>query len=512
MNRNDVEQRLRPFFLFTFIVPCLMVFLHTDNDLWFLLNAGRHVTEFGIPYVEPFTMHEGFRFVMQQWLTSVLLWTVYDAFGVLGLNLLVLIAGFVTLFIIHRICMLVSDGRFIVSYGVSMAAGIMMIFFMTQRPATFSIILFALELLALETYVKKNDRRALFVLPVLSILLVNMHAAMWPMAFVLAIPYVMEIALGDIPLLKDRLPSLFSDVHDARRSWLAITISIFAIAVAGFINPYGLEAMTYLSRSLGHDEISLLVSEMRPVDITDFTGKFVYGWMFIIAGIYWSKLGRQMALRHILLSLGTAYLALSSIRGFLLFALCASFPVAAYLKDIGSYSGENKLTSQDDSAPDVLEKVPTIGTVPIRKILLSLIIVTLTGLTVLVAIRFDPDKQVDADLLGAIEVLKAEERNAPVVLYNSYNEGALLQFHGLKPFIDTRAEVFVIENNKKRDVMKEFYDLQDGRTYYKDFIASYGFTHLLVIDYDQLFLPLQNDYDYQVIYNKGAYRIFKRTD
>ena len=38
-----------------------------NSDAWFLLNHGRYVASFGIPHVEPFTLHEGFHFVMQQW-------------------------------------------------------------------------------------------------------------------------------------------------------------------------------------------------------------------------------------------------------------------------------------------------------------------------------------------------------------------------------------------------------------------------------------------------------------
>ena len=42
-----------------------------DNDIWFLLNNGRYVINSGIPVVDPFTIHEGLKYVMQQWGTSL---------------------------------------------------------------------------------------------------------------------------------------------------------------------------------------------------------------------------------------------------------------------------------------------------------------------------------------------------------------------------------------------------------------------------------------------------------
>ena len=49
-------------------IGLLFIGREIDNDGWFLLNHGRYVLEYGIPYVEPFTIHENFSFVMQHYL------------------------------------------------------------------------------------------------------------------------------------------------------------------------------------------------------------------------------------------------------------------------------------------------------------------------------------------------------------------------------------------------------------------------------------------------------------
>lgn len=70
-------------------LPCFVLMLHMNNDLWFLLNSGRYVLQHGIPTIEPFTLHQNFSFVMQQWLTAGIFWVVYSKLGAVGILALV---------------------------------------------------------------------------------------------------------------------------------------------------------------------------------------------------------------------------------------------------------------------------------------------------------------------------------------------------------------------------------------------------------------------------------------
>ena len=82
-----------------------------NSDAWFLLNHGRYVASFGIPHVEPFTLHEGFHFVMQQWLFAWLLWQIYAHAGSWGLVAFSWAAGAAILFAYCRLQILVSAGN-----------------------------------------------------------------------------------------------------------------------------------------------------------------------------------------------------------------------------------------------------------------------------------------------------------------------------------------------------------------------------------------------------------------
>ena len=90
-------------FFVLFVIPFVFVCFSnkkTDNDIWFLLTLGRYATNYGIPVVDPFTIHEGLSYIMQQWLSASIFWVVFDYFGKYGLLFIVYIMSFLLSFII----------------------------------------------------------------------------------------------------------------------------------------------------------------------------------------------------------------------------------------------------------------------------------------------------------------------------------------------------------------------------------------------------------------------------
>lgn len=108
-NAKDIDKKNRWPLILVLFIPCLIVlFKSLDNDIWFLLNHGRYVLENGIPHTEPFTIHQGFHFIMQQWLSAVLFWLAYSSFHEIGVKLLVMLFFMLLVFILYKLCMRVS--------------------------------------------------------------------------------------------------------------------------------------------------------------------------------------------------------------------------------------------------------------------------------------------------------------------------------------------------------------------------------------------------------------------
>lgn len=115
-------------------IPCFLIGHDLNNDIWFILNSGRYVLQNGFPYTEPFTIHEGMSFVMQQWLSGVIFWIDYSAFGEIGLYLVVILIYVLFVNMTFKLCMFLSEDNFFVSYGISFIVIALINRYMTQRP------------------------------------------------------------------------------------------------------------------------------------------------------------------------------------------------------------------------------------------------------------------------------------------------------------------------------------------------------------------------------------------
>ena len=163
-----------------------------NNDIWFILNCGRYVVETGtIPHEEFATMHEGLHYVMEQWLTAVIYWKVFANFGADGLIFFAWLTGFILMFVYYKFCLYVSGGNkkisamlsFAICFPVSMN-------FIVTRPQILSTLLLLIEVFLLEKYFREKKFWTLCILPILAVLFINLHAALYPMMIIVMLPFI----------------------------------------------------------------------------------------------------------------------------------------------------------------------------------------------------------------------------------------------------------------------------------------------------------------------------------
>ena len=145
-----------------FNIPLLLVLLWRVeyNDIWFLLNHGEYVLNNGFPSIEPFTIHQGFSFVMQQWLSSVIFYLSYSLLGKYGLLILTLLVTGYIIFISYKLCMLLSDNRSSLSVLIStIVTTLLAAMFITSRPHIFTFAIIITEIYLLEKYIKEDNKK-----------------------------------------------------------------------------------------------------------------------------------------------------------------------------------------------------------------------------------------------------------------------------------------------------------------------------------------------------------------
>lgn len=487
-------------------------------DTRFVMNLGQYVLEHDFPHIDPFTVHENLQLVAQQWLSGVIFWDAYKNFGVDGLLIVDGICAVTLILIYWRLCLFVSGDNKVLSFALSFIIGFLIAPVIVPRPHILSTVLLLIEVFFLEKFTRTENAKFLIPLPLLSIVLVNLHAAVWLMSLVVCLPFLFVKNFRHIKFL---------------------LAAMVGIALCGLINPYGVDAMTYVFRSYGIDKINASIAEMLTPSAHNIDGKFFYIFeTFLIFSLAKFK----VPWRYIFLSGGITFMAIMHGRNVILFYLLATFPLAYIWCDFSLEKFKLKRMSMTILYLLLILLNTVITTVllneylaelslPLEIILFATIVFVLYILLLLkiegrilhpailpqknlslfvtffiisgifiAALNTNKTKP-DETFTDAIKFLLRTERPENISLYVNQGIGGLTGSFGIKYYIDSRSEVFLPANNGQKDIFEEYCDFTSGKIYYKDFFNRYNFTHIILTNESEfLFSQLSDDKNFRVIY------------
>ena len=503
MSKNQTASQTKPFNPKEMPLWCKILFLSLpiiisffqirflDNDFYFLYKIGDYIVHHGFPYTDVLSMHSSMKIVVQQWLSSVIFYYVYTFLGKYGVISLVYICNTVICYLTYRLISIISKNDLI-----SVVLTFLINFFvfdpyMVTRPQIFTYTLLLFEIYLLEKHVQTKQPKYLIGIPVISLLLINLHAAMWLMLFVFLLPYI----ISAIPIKIEKYKK------DAQGDLFFLLSATAVSGVLGLLNPYGIDNMLYLFSSYGQKSFSIIL-EMKPSSLECSEGRMLFISLAIVVVIFCFIRKHIPALRFFLLFFGTFVLGLLQVKCvpyFLMFGIPAFTHV---LSDLNIY--------------DLIKPLGKVMTKTSK--VLSLIFLCICFIYVCEA-RFFITNEIKqrqenhlSHLDAVIEILnKADE---PVILYTSFNDGQYLEFNGYHPYIDGRAEVFLAKNNKEYDYFSEYRSMYDATSYYRDFINRYDFNYLIIHTSNDSYLynSLLHDDDYEQVYSTYDVNLFvKKT-
>ena len=439
-----------------------------DYDLFFILNSGRYVAEYGLPVTEPFTVHENLPFVMQQWLTNVFFYHVFAAAGIFGLMSLVRMTAALTIVCHYALLRAAGANRTVAATFAAVAGVFLCLLFLRERPQIISTLLLMGQMWVFLKYRASGNGRYLLSLPVISALVVNVHAAVWPMLIVLWLPFFAT--------------TFFAGGGKMRR--IVLLLAATGIIAGGFFNPYGTELMQYGLVSYGYEGLHEIVGEMAPVDFNNALGRLIVViWLLSLFVVMRTAVPAEL----FFLLLGTGCMALSAMRSM------------EYLLVFGTLAPAYALSHKR-----FLPLPPTWSPEKIAAFSLAALL-PLVGVFGLPGGGSGKDNaQYDVYYRPMAQALAAENLPADrIKIFNGYDAtGSYLGFCGYRCYLDTRAEIFLQAINGQKDILPEYLSLIKGKIYYRDFFARYDFTHAIVRDdvsYGALFVELEHDADFELV-------------
>ena len=478
--KNILERSKKINILFLLMIGFLIYasfgfFTNYDNDLWFILATGRSIINNGISHFDTLSMHSDYVVVTQQWLTSVIYYLTMNTFGP-GI-----FSTFISLISILGVTVLYRYSKFLTKN--TNITSLLMIFYIyffargytTSRPQIITYLILTLELFLTDKFIKSKNKKYLYFLPILSIFEINLHSSMWFLQFCFLGVYFLDT-------LKDK---------DLRKP---LFITLIIMLLCGFINPYGLDAITYVFKSYGVKVLNDYIMEMDPITVNYFVGKLMLLSIFLV--ILVSSLYKKIEIRYLLLLGGTAYLASSHIKSVPYFGIAFTITMSSLLVDVNLK--EVYLTYINKIKFKNIKKVLALPTkLSFKYIKLGLFVTTLL-------LVFDSYTTVISEATlnhpyeTMIDYLDTTESNKDITIYTSYGDGSY------KPYIDPRGDVFLKATNKKFDLMNEYVEASSKGTNTEEFINKYNFDYIIARedDDDKIYNYIHNNRksDYKVVY------------
>lgn len=458
-------------YIILFLIPILFFIqynLRIDNDFWFTIKEGEYIINNGFPNVVPFTIYDNLNFIYQSYGAGVIFSFIYKLLGTYGILFFVIFILIIMTYFYYRLCVKVSNNNENISILVTVITmSLLAINYITTRPQIFTYLNLIIVLYIMELYSNTNNRKYLYILPIISLIQSNIHCMFFFMLIIFMFSYIFNN----------------SKEYDIK----PILVIILVMILTGLINPYGINNLLYVFNSYGQNILEKTIKELQPLSFSSLFGKIHIFIILIIYIIYFTS-RKKIPIRYLLLLFGTTYLAFDTLRGVSLFIIGSFFSLAYLYKDIPNI--------------DISKYIPKI-----IKVLIAIILIIISLIIIFIPRNYYPDAKEPIDYLVNNYII------SDIKLYTSFSDGSYAVYKDIKCSMDPRAEVFLKKNNHKFDIYKEYYDLQMGIIDYNEYLKKYNFTHLLINKKDYLYNKLEkNSYNYIVIKEYENYIIYIRKD
>ena len=463
-----------------------------QNDTFYTIKIGELITNSGIDMMDHFSFHTGLAYTYPHWLYDVFIYVIYHFFGFTGIYISSIILFIILLWIVFKVNQKICHNLGIAAFTTFICA-LSLSGFVTARAQLVSFILFTLEIEFIESFLKNKKKIYVYGLLLISLVLCNVHVAVWPFYFIIYLPYLAEaliVWLGTKwKFLGNLLGKKFVTDEDKFVKYLLI-IMAFSL-VTGLITPIGDTPYTYLIKTMmGNSQEYISEHQMMSWKDSPFTIIIVFETLFL-------AIFTKPRLRDIFMVLGLTLMSIVSIRHMSLLALIGTIYYARVFSDFVKKPNILK----EETIINFFNKKMAIGISFVAVLIFSGFLFYRQSKNDFVDKSFYPVNATKY-ILDNVDLDKAK-------IFNDYNFGSYLLFNNIPVFIDSRADLYT----------KQFsgfdYDIFDDYEYiisnYRERFEFYQITHVLIYKNDnQLFDVLSKDNNYKILYEDDDFAFFEK--
>lgn len=441
----------------------------SDNDTWWHIKTGEYIVKnLSIPTTDIFSfygMENNLHWTAHEWLSDVVLYLFYHIGGFPLLMALPIILLFITLFIMYRLMKPIFYHNFLIGTIWFFILGFTLSLFTTTRPHMFSLILFALTVSIVYSFIKRKSR-VIYTLPIITLLWANLHGGSSSLPLVLLI---IVLVSSFIPVKWERVKPFLLTRYQKKTLFIVLLLSTLSIC----INPYGWKMLIYPIVNMMDKTMLALIVEWQSPNLHNVTGVVI----FVVVGIAVSMVllsKKSISILDFLLLGAFAYLTFKSLRQVTYFAIVVT--------------------------PIVMYHLPVFIRQNTKNLLNGVIIFVFAILFLANGVQkmLTPT---DTETYPSKEMIEKIEEVKPERLFNNYDWGGYLIFHlhdkEIYPFIDGRADIF------SKHTMEDYHTLYSLTPNWREKIKEYQFDAVLF--QKNLSLPAE-------LVNTGEWKVYYKDD
>lgn len=504
INQEELKKKRKKFTIYFIIWICILgasfIKKTLQNDTFYTIKIGELIMNNGIDMMDHFSFHSNLAYTYPHWLYDVFIYLIYNTFGFTGIHVSSIIFFLLILIIVFKTNRAITDNYFVSAFATFICA-LALSGFATARAQLISFLVFALEIYFIEMFLKKGKKKYLIGLLLLSLILCNIHVAVWPFYFIIYLPYLAEYLISliceKIKIKKETKFTLFlkkkfilEKNQNIKHLFLIMILSIFT----GLMTPIGDTPYTYLIKTMmGNSQKYISEHQMLSWINSPFT-------IIIAAETIILALVSKVKLRDLFMISGLVLMSIISTRHLSLLALIGTI---CYAREFSMFF-ENFNFNVDNIIISFFNK---------KIVVITSFIIVIAFSTFLLNINLK--KEFITKELYPTEAVKYIKENIDIKnmrLFNEYNFGSYLILNDIPVFIDSRADLYTKQfSGFNYDIFDDFYYLL---TNYEKTFQFYNITHVLIYkeitkEFNQM---LSLDNNYKLLYEDDNFVLYERLE
>lgn len=554
----------------TIIILCFAITPKTlQNDTFYTIRIGELISKNGIDMMDHFSWHENLPYTYPHWAYDVMIYQIFNLGEMTGINNGGMLFLYISTFVFTSILGLLVyftlkklTKNNLISYILTLFTLYLMKDFIAARAQLITFIMFVLTIMFIESYLETSKKRYLIGLIVISIIIANIHVAVWPFFFVLFMPYIAEYIIASIAQVnivekfkvlnqKDIIKSLEKklkkqtdnakiekikqEIENAenklqeyekqyelakqkqqklrnnpykikvkKNDAVLILIIVMLICIfTGLLTPLKYTPYTYLIKTMkGNTTAS--ISEHLPLTLYNDKPVMIVLALFLAILIFTDT---KIKLSDLFMTFGLIFLSFMSRRQTSLMQLIGVFVFGKMVCSLINKYDEQGCEQVEKFMTSIIGKICTIC---------FIIIVSFAIYKPKMKANYISESSYPVE---AAKWMKENLNISEIKLFNEYNYGSYLLYEGIPVFIDSRADLYAPEFNGKlnedgkfegRDIFSDYINVSSISTYYETKLEEYGITHVIIRKNSKLNMFLSRDVSYNELYSDDNFVIYER--